>query len=110
MGNFVISIFILALILALIVTASTIITRTCDDIAAALANGDDERAIMLWYDKSDFISIFVHDTKIDAVDAECELLDSLDTDEQTKAITRLKFAEAVEELKHSELPTPENIL
>ncbi len=86
MGNFICAASILTLTVLFVIVNTVIICNVCDEIINLLDQGQAEAAKELWEQKKGYISFFVKDKEIDAVDFEAEKED-------------LAFRDAISEIK-----------
>lgn len=110
MENFVIAIILLIIIILFTALNSFFICRICDDIIAFIDIGDTENAYKLWKEKKSYLALFIRDAEIDVVDSEANALSEETPVEDGEAEAgKLRFRDAVKELRNSEFPNFDGI-
>lgn len=110
MENFIIATIILSIILIFVSVNSVIICNVCDEITALIDEGKLEEACALWEKKKGYVSIFVRDAEVDCVNSEVGSFGGEYSLEDGEAkLKAMSLREAVNELKHSEVPIFDNI-
>lgn len=108
MRNFIIAVIILTVIIIFTVFNSIYICSICDDMIFLIDADNLQDAVTLWNENKDYISYFVHDSKIDTAIAESDTFGS-DFRNKDDAEIKIRFREAICEIKDTEKSLPENI-
>lgn len=110
MSNFICAVTLIAVVIIFSVVNSVIICNICDELTRLLDEGNVEKARDLWESKKGYLSFFIRDAEIDVVSSEAAALgESIALEDGEAELGALRFREAVEELRHGELPNIFNI-
>lgn len=110
MGNFISAAIILAIVVAFTGINSAFICNKCDEIIALNDAGNTEEAIALWNESKAYFAIFIRDAEIDVVSSEAESLgESVSLEDGEAELGRMRFSEAVKEIRDSEKIGLQNI-
>ena len=96
MSNFIISLIAIFLIFIFVLINSVVICTICDKMLSLIDSGKIDEAVNLWNDKKYYLSFFVRDGEIDAIDL------------QTDYTPKLLY-EMISEIKNGFYPNFENI-
>ena len=103
MGNMILASILLAVVIIFTAVNSVIICNICDEMIKLIDENNTDSAIELWKEKKEYIQIFIRDAEIDIVSAEADALgESISIEDGEIEMGRLRFREAVVELKNSE--------